>query len=433
MSGQGVGGTDEWRHFLFLQGPSSTLFAKIGRHLDDRGHRVSRINICMGDWMFWRGRLTRNYRGTLDEWPRYVEDVLDREQVTDLVLLGEERPHHRLARSACRARGIDVYVIEMGYFRPDWLTLERGGMSANSHFPDDPDHIVTAATGLPRPDFTQLYTQSFWVDAGSDLVFNLSNVFLWFFYPYYRPHAIDHPLAEYAGWLRKLLLHRGRQRAARQAANALCRDPRPFFLFPLQLETDYQIRTHSPFGSQVEAIDLVLNAFAAGAPPDRRLVVKTHPLDNGLRDWRAICHRAAERHDLADRLVFLEDGDISTLVQRAEGVATINSTVGIRALMAERPVKVLGSALFEIQRLTDSQELEAFFRHPAPPDPAVLDAFVGLVANTIQVRGNFYSRAGTDAGAKAVAARLLARTVNEPGAFVDPPPRSRKVRMPSDW
>ena len=55
-----------------------------------------------------------------------------REGVTDLVLLGEERPYHRDAITAATARGIDVYVVEMGYLRPDWITLEGGSALSGS-------------------------------------------------------------------------------------------------------------------------------------------------------------------------------------------------------------------------------------------------------------------------------------------------------------
>ena len=64
------------RHFLFLQGPSSPIFRKIGKRLISRGHKVSRINICAGDWVFWHGPLTVSYRGRFANWGKYVEDFI---------------------------------------------------------------------------------------------------------------------------------------------------------------------------------------------------------------------------------------------------------------------------------------------------------------------------------------------------------------------
>ncbi len=69
----------------------------------------------------------------------------------------------------------------MGYLRPDWLTLERDGMSSNSHFPADAAHILEAARNLPEPDWRKHYSQTFVADASYDLLYNLPNVFLWGF------------------------------------------------------------------------------------------------------------------------------------------------------------------------------------------------------------------------------------------------------------
>ncbi|MDJ0932162.1 hypothetical protein [Breoghania sp.] len=58
------------------------------------------------------------------------------------------------------------------------------------------------------------------------------------------------------------------------------------------------------------------------------------------------------------------------------------------------------------------------------------------MANTIQVRGNFYSHEGRNAGARAAAERIAKGCVNEPGAFVPEPPRleqaMRRGLQPAD-
>ena len=111
------------RVFLFLQGPSSPIFAKIADRLEDLGHRCLRINLNVGDQIFWRRKGSNNYRGRGGrDWHDYAAAFMDTHAVTDLVLLGEERPYHRLAVRAARDRGIDIFVVEMGYLRPDWLT-----------------------------------------------------------------------------------------------------------------------------------------------------------------------------------------------------------------------------------------------------------------------------------------------------------------------
>ena len=416
------------RTFLFLQGPSSPIFAKIAARLEVLGHRCLRINLNAGDQIFWRRRGAHNYRGSIAEWPGHVEAFIRRHSVSDLILLGEERPYHRIAIAAARKAGAEVFIVEMGYLRPDWLTLERGGMSSNSHFPTDAEQILKAAEGLAEPDWRRRHQQTFVTEAACDLLYNLPNVFLWFLFPGYRRHGIFHPLAEYAGWIRRLATSRRRSRAADAAVRSLLSGSDPYFVYPLQLETDYQLRAHSPFGSQREAIDEILVSFAHRAPPASRLAVKVHPLDNSLIPWRRIIDRKAAMLGIGDRVLCLDGGNLDLLTEKSAGMVTVNSTAGLHALRQGKPVKVLGTAVFDIAGLTDQQPLDAFWSAPEPPEPSLSAAMFRLMAASIQVRGNFYSRAGTDAGAAAIAERLHRNDVNQPGAFVDPPPRRKPVK-----
>ncbi len=418
------------RVFLFLQGPSSPIFAKIAARLEASGHRCLRINLNAGDQIFWRRKGSYNYRGRGGEaWRAYAGSFMDRHAITDLILLGEERPYHQLAIAAARERNIAVSVIEMGYLRPDWLTLERGGMSSNSHFPADAQQIIDAARTLPEPDWKRHYTQSFLAEATYDLLYNLPNVFLWFLFPHYRRHALFHPLAEYAGWVMRLAGGGRREREASQLVDRCLESEAPLFIYPLQLQTDFQLRAHSPYNDQREAISQILTSFARHAAPDTQLLVKIHPLDNGLINWRKHVVDLAAQLDVGERVHVLDGGDLNALLERALGTVTVNSTVGLHALQLGKPVKVLGAAVFDIARLSDQAPLEQFWNTPRPPEASLQSAFFRLLAATIQVRGNFYSAAGTDAGATAIAERLHNRSVNQPGAFVDPPPRKKPAKI----
>ena len=83
-------------HVLFLQGPSSFYMEQVARLLIARGHRASRINLHFGDRLFWR-LPAKDYRGGIDGWRSYVSRHLDADPVTHLFLLGDQRPHHRIA------------------------------------------------------------------------------------------------------------------------------------------------------------------------------------------------------------------------------------------------------------------------------------------------------------------------------------------------
>jgi capsular polysaccharide export protein len=150
-----------------------------------------------------------------------------------------------------------------------------------------------------------------------------------------------------------------------------------------------------------------------------------------LINWRAFVEQLGRQLGLDGRLVYLDGGNLDTLLLACRGVVTVNSTVGLNALQKGVPVKVLGSAIFDISHLSDQASLDTFWQAPSPPDEALRDAFFRLVAAAIQVRGNFYSKGGTDAGAAAIAGRLDARSLNEPDGFIQSKPRTRPEKRKS--
>jgi capsular polysaccharide export protein len=410
------------RVILFLQGPSSPFFARLADAFVARGHEVRRINICPGDHLFWQ-RPATNYRRSLEDWPDFIDAYLEREKISDIVLLGDRRPHHIIASERAKARGIYVAVVELGYLRPDWLTLERDGMSVFSRFPTDPDVIRAIAARVPPPDLKVRFGAKFTHMALWDVLYNLSNVLLWPLYPHYRWHAIHHPLAEYAGWIWRALVSPAARRRTAGLARRLEADQSRLYFFPLQLATDYQLRHHSPFPNQHSAIRFVIASFAREAPPDSLLLIKCHPLDNGLIGWRRIIAHLAETFGVAQRVLYAEGGALVPLIQRSAGVVTINSTVGTTALIESRPVKVLGAAIYNMPGLCFQGPLDRFWREATPPDPELRDSFVRAIAATIQIKGGFFSEAALEAAVSAACDRIEAHRLNQPDAYVDFPPR----------
>ena len=157
------------RRFLFLQGPISPFFSEVAAGLRALGHAAHRINLCLGDRLFWRGPGAVDFRGRAEQWPAFVGAFLDRHAITDLVLLGEQRPMHRAAIAEARKRGISVAVTDFGYLRPDWIVLERDGMGAESRFPREPEAIRALAARCPEPDFQPRYTDDFAAQARWDM------------------------------------------------------------------------------------------------------------------------------------------------------------------------------------------------------------------------------------------------------------------------
>ncbi len=392
------------RTFLFLQGPPGPFFAKLAARLKEEGHLIRRINFNGGDRASWPGFGT-DYRGKAEDWPRFFDSFVANERVTDLVLFGDCRPLHRAAHGMATNRKVRIHVLEEGYIRPDWMTLELDGVNGNSTLSRDPRWYLAEARELPPLPNLPPVPSSFDRRAREIVSYHAQSILQMWRFPNYRSHRPKPALVELYGWAWRML---GRSKA-RQRTQATLRalGDSPYFAFPLQLNSDSQIHTHSPFGSMKVAAEFVIESFARTAPAETRLLVKEHPLDNGLINWRRLIARQAAACGVSDRVLLLEEGDIAQIVARARGVVTINSTTGTLALSAGVPVAVLGHAVYHIAGITHQGPLDSFWRSPRPPRPELYDAFCRVLLNRCLIRGGFLSDEGLQLLVDAAFARLI--------------------------
>jgi capsular polysaccharide export protein len=401
---------------LFLQGPHSTFFARLADRLQQMGLQCLRINLSFSDWLFWRRRGAWNYRGSLKKWSAYLDAFYDTHGVTDIVLLGEQREHHKVAIELAKLRGIHVTVTDWGYLRPDWLTFEREGMSGSTHFTKDPEEILRLGEKAPEPDLSLKYPESFLRLAFCNVCGDIGNWVFSVCYPGYRSHLLDNPIAGYISTgFRLFRAHRHEDRTRQAIRHIVSRAPAdPYFVFPLQMEGDFQIRAYSRYSDLYTAVCEVMQSFAHGAGPTDRLVIKLHPWDTGLRPWRRISLALAKDLGVGSRVEFIDGGSLDELLAAAKGMVTINSTCGVGALRLGLPVKVLGDCVYDISGLTAQCSLDDFWRKAPAPDPVLRDAFVRAMAGCIQIKGGFFSEAGLQAAVAAAAERLSSGLVNQP-------------------
>lgn len=399
------------------------FFPRLAARLRAAGARTTRINFCLGDQLFWFGPRAINYRGSYASWPGYIETLLRNTGVSDLILLGEQRYYHREAVAIAQRLGINVTVTDFGYLRPGWMTLERDGMSGASQFPRDPKVIKALAASLPDPECAVPGYDQALVMAKGDLLYSFSTLFGRVLFPFYRrsdrrPAA---PLYFPACGLR-LLGNAGLKARAARFVETLTSSGASYYLFPLQLDYDFQIVAYSPYAGMKDAVREVLASFAAHAPAGTRLVLKEHPWDPGLVSWARLARREAQRLGIAGRVDYVRGGDLKMLLRGARGVVTVNSTVGLTALALGRPVKTLGQAIYEIKGLTFGGTLAAFWALGAPPDPALVKDFMRALAGTVMIRGGYFSEAGLASAVEEACQRLLAGGIIRPADDDNAPP-----------
>jgi capsular polysaccharide export protein len=377
-----------------LQGPQSRFFERIARELIAHGHRATRINLNFGDRLVWRLPAI-DFRGRLADWPGFVTRVIAERAVSDVLLLGAQRPYHLAAAQVARESGARVFITDLGLLRPGWLTLA----ASDWRMPRDPAAIRALAARFPEPDLAPGFAAPFRLLAAHDIAYHVPSVLGRALYPHYRRHNLHHPFAEYAAWVGNAPRRLAAKRRVAAAKARFAAEPGSYFIYPLQLAGDFQLRAHSPFAGGQKALAAVLCSFREHGG-ERRLVIAGHPLDEGLIDWRRLVRGE-------ERTVFLEGGVTGALVAGAAGVVTVNSTVGLAALRAGVPVKALGEAVYDVPGLSHAGNLAGFWRAPLPPDRELLAAFLRALVGATQIKGGYYGRAAQAQALPGFVERLL--------------------------
>ena len=181
-------------------------------------------------------------------------------------------------------------------------------------------------------------------------------------------------------------------------------------MFPLQLANDFQIIAYSHFDSLVDAIELVIKSFAENVTSDTRLIIKVHPLDPGIINYKKLITTLSVKYGIKN-IDYFDGGDLDDIITGSEGIITVNSTVGIRALQLGSPVMTLGNAIYDVVGLTYQGQLDHFWTKAKRPDSSLVNAFITAIAGTIQIRGVFYNEPGLTAAVDESSKRLFYGTV----------------------
>ncbi len=385
------------RSHLFIQGPHGPFFRRLGLALLERGDRVLRINCCGGDVADWPWPKTRCWHGRATDWSAWIADVMDSEQVTDLHVFGDWRPLHREAVLLAKLRGIHVWAYDEGYLRPGYITMEEGGVNGLSQLPATREALAALAASCPAPPAPRMVHNSQTVKTWRAIGHYAGTIFLWPFFRHFKTHRPQKASREVWGWGLRVWTRTKRRRRSVQALRATYRSGKPFFIFPLQLDSDSQVRRYSPYSGMKEAIASVLISFARTAPAGTHLLIRNHPLDNGLIDYAGFISAFARACGLADRIHFVEGGRAGNMMKRSLGVVVLNSTVGLSALRMGKAVYCVGTSIYAMRGLAVCREempLEAFWTSPRRPDRGALADLEKVLRTKALVAGNFYTPQG---------------------------------------
>lgn len=363
-------------------GPFAHVFAD---ELRRRGATVTRMLFSAGDALWWGSRRhARAFKGSAEAWAEAV--VEETAGFTDILVFGESNPYNSAVLSRISEIRGRVWVLENGYFRPNWITLERNGVNGNSSLPRSRAPYESARATVEEA-----------APVGLILPFHVLNISFhhlahipgkWFFPNFRFPYAnsfSDQGWSHAWSFVQKKILRINRNRFRPEL------EQRPYFLACLQRDGDHQLVAYSEFKTNEQFLEYVIGSFARHGPRNTYLLVKNHPLDSGLGHLRRVTADIAQRHEVGSRVVFIDDANFNSLSRTSLGVVVNNSTAGLTALGQSIPVKVLGQSIFNIDGLADQKPLDAFWQTPVPPDLALFEQFRAYVIAHTQVAGSFHA------------------------------------------
>ncbi len=238
--------------------------------------------------------------------------------------------------AAARDSGRGCLFVERAPL-PGRITVDPAGVNAASSLPRDPDfyrHWARAAAPPPNPG---------WRCLGEALVARTS---------------------------RRSGVAQGRPDTDLAA--------RPFLFCPLQVQDDTQVTRFAGWCGGMDGFLAALSDAVAHLPTGWHLRFKEHP--SSKRSLAAPLAAIKARH--GDRVIVDNATDTFAQVAAARAVVTLNSSVGLQAFFHDRPVIVVGEALFRIPGVVhpaaSREELSALFAHAAHLefDEPLRDAFM---------------------------------------------------------
>ena len=160
--------------------------------------------------------------------------------------------------------------------------------------------------------------------------------------------------------------------------------PDDYIFFPFQIPSDQQIRVHSRWIKTMDDFMDIIIEFAVRYP-DKNFVIKEHP---------SFKQSIIGKKPLRKNILFANGNSTEELIKNARLVVTLNSTVGIEALLFGKPVITLADACYNIDGLvrnaSNSEQLNNLIVDKGwLPNERLRLQFLGYVWNEYLLHGYF--------------------------------------------
>ncbi|EAI7130361.1 capsule biosynthesis protein [Campylobacter coli] len=371
---------------LLLQGPVGTFFHRLAIKMKKNKTKVFKLNFNGGDFLFYpSGKRCKCDEKDLEN---FYENFFKEKKIDAIVMYNDCRLIHAKAIKVAKGLGIGIWIFEEGYLRPYCITFEKDGVNANSSLPRDKNFYLSCNI-LTKESIKEI-PGGFKFMAFSAFLYWLFSFLLAPFFNNKLHHRTLYPF-EFLFWFRSLYrkyLYKFTEKKLNQKIYSL---EKKYFLAILQVYNDTQIKHHYKKSIE-EFIEELILSFANHARAKSYLVFKHHPMDRGYRNYSKLINELSQKYHVEGRIFYVHDTYLPTLLKNALGCITINSTVGLSAILEGCPTKVCGNAFYDFEGLAYPKKLQFFWReaHAYKPNLSLVINFKNYLLNTNQFNGNFY-------------------------------------------
>tara|TARA_Y100000296_G_scaffold57290_1_gene65709 strand:- start:13937 stop:15190 length:1254 start_codon:yes stop_codon:yes gene_type:complete len=227
-------------------------------------------------------------------------------------------------KTLCQTLNIDAFYCENGYFE-NTFQMNKRGVNSDGNFVDlEPDQLYD----FTYPNATLPFTTS---------GFKITNTPFNKFY-YYLKRVFD---SDYRNYLLSMVQYNLAVRKAKRSFNEQLFEKVDFdkigkFVFiPLQVNSDTQTILYSDFKDSYDFLSTVIPKLKQLG---FHIVLKQHPFETEPVDYSSF---------VCEQVSLFSKCDLNALIDRAEFVVTINSSVGLQAIERGKKVVACGAALYK--------------------------------------------------------------------------------------
>ncbi len=378
------------RRLLFVGAPFGPFFRRMAKELELKKSVVWRACFTGGDMLDTATRNRVIFNGKNEDWPQFFSDFCTKNHIDGVITFNDALPRNRAALDCATRLGISRYVLENGYLRPHWVTLERDGVNGHSPLPRDPEYYEGKEVTARSYNAFKFRMRPHVVNT---IKYFVSSVALSPFIAFDKSYYGTSIWKQARGYVREYywrMTHNEDDIVAK--IEAMNHAATKVFSFLLQKPGDLQLVVHSKHGGNNGFVREVIESFAKHAPQPSILIIKQHPLDYGIEKTPKMFRLMIRDLKLEDRVFFLRKTSIDIVLKQTDGMVTINSTGGLAGIDKGLPVICLGTAFYDMKGLTFQGGLDKFWAECEAPDEEWVSKFISYLKGTSQLNGGFHTQ-----------------------------------------